>query len=131
MKNQFDDIIKRLEESDREIALVDMVDKAIVTTTFHFRARKFIQSLINQRQLIVNRKASHKNPCLMLKTIDHLKVNLDAAGSSNKTMARFFLMHEEEIRILIPGNFPSKRFLDFIALRDQAKEINNRQLSML
>ena len=124
-------LTKKLDQADREIALMDMVEKAIVKTTFHFKARQFVNMLIRQRQVIINRGASHKNPYEMLKAIDHLRVNLDATGSKDRPMARYFLINEEEIRSLIPGSYPNKHYEKFIALRDQAREINSRQISLL
>lgn len=131
MEELINKTLKRLEKADEEIALIEMVEKSIIKSTFHFRARKFVESLIKQREIILDHQAGHKNPCQMYKAIDHLKVNLDATGSKDRFMARFFLMNEEEIRSLIPGSFPNKRFEDFIALRDQAREINKRQLPLL
>jgi hypothetical protein len=131
MEDQINKLINRLENLDREIALVELVDKAIVKTTFHFRARQFVTSLIKQREIILNHRASHKNPCQMFKAIDHLKVNLEATGQKDRPMARYFIIYEEEIRSLIPGAYPNKRFEDFIALRDQAREINSRHIPVL
>jgi len=54
-------LIHRLEEVDRGIALVKMVDQAILKTTFHYQASQFIVSLMKQRELIIRRGASHKN----------------------------------------------------------------------
>jgi len=67
----------------------------------------------------------------MLKIIDHLRVNLGVAGTKDRSMARFFLMNEDDISGLIPGKYPNKLYSKFISLRDQAREINNRQLSAL
>jgi hypothetical protein len=126
MEDQINKLINRLENVDREIALVDMIDKEITKTTFHSRARQFITSLLKQRQLIIDRGASHKNVYEMLKIIDHLKVNLDAAGMKDLSMSKFFLINEVDIRSLIPGSYPNKIYEKFIALRDQAREIKNR-----
>jgi hypothetical protein len=90
-------------------------------------ARKYIESIMKQRQLIIDRHIGHKNDYQMMKIIDHLKVNLDAAGRNDLAMSRYFIINEEEIRSLIPGSYPNKRFEDLISLRDQAKEIMNRQ----
>jgi len=62
----------------------------------------------------------------MMTIIDRLKINLGAAGRNNRIMAKFFLIHEEQIRKLIPGSYPSKRHRDFIMFRDQSREINNK-----
>lgn len=131
MEEKIEKMVKRLEEADRQQALVEMVDKAILKSTFHYKARNFIDTLIRQRQIVIRTGRSKKNTYEMLKTIDHLKVNLDAAGKKDRFMARFFMMNEEEIRSLIPGKYPSRYYDRFISLRDQAREIHNRQLSML
>lgn len=115
---------KKLDQVDHEIALMDMVDEAILKTGFHSRARSFVESLIRQREIILNHHAGHKNPCQMYKAIDRLRINLEATGNKNTAMARYFIIYEEEIRSLIPGSSPNKRFEDFITLRDQAREIN-------
>jgi hypothetical protein len=130
-ENQITRLQSSLEKAEKELRLIDLVDGAIIKTTFHYQARKFISSLINQRQLIINRGASHKNPHEMLKAIDHLKVNLDATGKKDLPMSRYFLINEEEIRSLIPGQFPSKYYDNFILLRNRAREINQRQLPLL
>lgn len=131
LNRNVDSFVDRIQEANHQVALIEMVEEAIVKQTFHYRSRKFIESLMRQREIIIDRHKSQKNPYQMLKTIDHLRVNLAAAGCKDRYMARFFLMNEEDIRSLIPGQFPNKRFDDFIALRDQAREINNRQLSVL
>lgn len=128
---EIDKLIKRLEDTDHAIALVEMVDKEILKSTFHCRARRFVCSLMKQREIIIRCQASHKNPYEMLKAIDHLRVNLDATGEKDRPMARYFLMNEDEIRSLIPGSYPNGHYHKFIALRDQAREINKRQLSLL
>lgn len=120
----------RMADVDHEIALIEMVDEAIQKKTFHHRARKFVESLMTQRELIIQRRVSHKNPYQMLKIIDHLRVNLDAASPKDRSMARYFILYEEEIRSLIPGSYPNKRYETFIFLRDQARDIHNRQLSI-
>lgn len=131
METQVEQFCQRLEQAERDIALIEMVESSIIKKTFHFRCRKFVESLIKQRQLIIDRHVSLKNTSQMLNTIDHLKVNLDAASPKDRTMARYFLLYEEEIRSLIPGSYPNKRFDDFISFRDQAREINSRQLTVL
>jgi hypothetical protein len=129
--NQITRLIERLGQADRELRLIDLVDGAIIRTTFHFQARKFIESLMKQRQIIIRRGASHKNVYQMLKTIDHLRVNLEATGKKDQPMVRYFLMNEEDIRSLIPGKFPSKYYDNFILLRNRAREINQHQLSLI
>lgn len=121
----------RLAQADFEIGLVKMVDQAIAKNAFHFRARRFVQSLISQRQVILNQRSGHKNAYQMEKAISHLKINLDAAASKDTCMARYFLANEEEIRSIIPGSWPDKRFKDFALLREEARTINQRQLPLL
>ena len=121
----------RLEQVEKNLSFMDVVGEEITKTTFHFRARQFVDSLIRQRQLIIDRGASHKNAYEMLKAIDHLRVNLDAIGHKDRPMARYFIMNEDEIRSLIPGIYPNKQYDKFIFLKDQAREINQRQLPLL
>ena len=116
--------LKRLEEAENEIALVEFIEEAVTKATFHARARRFISSLIRQREIILRNNGGHKNQYSMCKIIDHLKVNLDAAGNKNKAMARFFLKNEDDIRNIIPGSYPNKRYTDFFTLRDEARVIN-------
>lgn len=120
-----DNFSEKIDQACHAIDLMDMVDEAILKNTFHARARKFVSSLIRQREIILNHHAGHKNPCQMYKAIDRLRINLEAIGNKNSAMARYFIIYEEEIRSLIPGSSPNKRFSDFIALRDEARDINN------
>lgn len=121
---------KRLDEIDRGMALIDLCESEIAKTFFHTRARKFIESLMRQREVIIQRNKSIKNPCRMLRVIDHLRINLEATGRKDRALARFFLDNEDDIRQLIPGSYPSKRYDDFINLRDEAREIKNREISV-
>jgi exonuclease I len=121
---------QRLDRVQQALDYVEMVEKELTKLTFHFRARQFVNSLIRQRQLIINRGASHKNNYEMLKAIDHLRVNLDATSSKDQTMARYFLINEEQIRSLIPGSYPNKQYTKFISLRNDARDIVNHQLSI-
>ena len=131
METQIQILQHRFDQVDRENALVDMTDHEIAKTMFHCRARQFVSSLIKQRQIILNHHASHKDPCQMYKSIDHLRINLEATGNKNRALARYFLIYEEEIRSLIPGSVPNKRFETFISLRDEARNINSCQLPLL
>ena len=124
---QVNKLIDRLDQVDKNLSFMDMVGTAITKTTFHFKARKFIKSLIRQREVILQNKAGHKNPSAMYKAIDHLRINLEAFGEKDLSMARFFLINEEEIRSIIPGSYPNKQFDEFIMLRDEAYDIKNRQ----
>lgn len=130
-ENQVNRLSDRLEIASQSQKLVEMVDREILKTTFHFRARSFVKSLIRQRQLICDRQASIKNPYRMLTLIDRLRDNLNSCPEKDFSMAKFFLIHEDDIRAIIPGKFPSKRHTDFIHFREQARNIRNRQLSML
>ena len=117
-------IENQVSKLNQKIGLYEMMDSEITKTTFHFQARKFVNSLIRQREVILNHHAGHKNPCAMYKAIDRIRINLDATGNKNAAMARFFQNHEEEIRSLIPGSYPNKQFEKFVELRDQARQIN-------
>ena len=104
----------------------EMIETELKKQSFHFRAKSFILSVIKQRELIIRSNRSLKQPATMLSTIDHLRNGMSACPDKNLNVARFFLMNEDAIRILIPGQYPSKRYDKFITLRDQAREIKNR-----
>lgn len=116
--------VKRFELTD--LPFNDFMERELQKRSFHSKAKSFIQSVIRQRQLLINADRSLKNKAFMLSAIDHLRNGLQACPDKNINVARFFLMNEDEIRILLPGQYPSKRFDKFIALRDQAREIKNR-----
>lgn len=130
-EEQIDRLQERLNQEDLFHGLVNMVDRAIEKNCFHHEVRNFIESLIRQRQLLINQKSSRKNAYTMVTIIDNLKRNLEAIPSKDLPMARFFILHEEDIRSIIPGRYPSRRFDTFIRLRDQAREINKRQIALL
>ncbi len=129
-ENSIDRTLDRFDQSDRDHQFVSMIDAEIRKTKFHFQARQFIQSVIKQRQLLINHGDSRKNAMAMLGTIDLLKVNLGACPDQDHAMSRFFLKFEEEIRCLIPGQPPSKRFERFAELREKAREIRNHHQSI-
>lgn len=135
MYHEYDEHVDRLRQRiahvENQYDFYDEVYRELEKKSFLVTARNFISSLIRQRQMLVDNKRSRKNAMEMLKIIDRLKVNLDAASSKDLAMARFFIIHEEDIRALIPGRYPSKRFDTFCQLRDKAWEINNRQNALL
>lgn len=117
-------IMKLEEHKDKVMEQMD----TILQTGFTNRAKSFIMSVMKQRNRLILAEQSRKNMSDMLQIIDHLRTLLDAHDyRSPRTMAAFFLKHEEDIRSLIPGTFPNKRYQDFIDIRDKAREIINRQ----
>lgn len=123
--------MERLQESEFQHNLSEMMHKEILKNTFHYKAETFIDSLIRQRELLVRKRSSLKNDYAMLSTIDTLRRNLEAFKGKDRPMATLFLHHQEIIRSLIPGDYPNKRYDTFSRLREQAREITNRQLSLL
>lgn len=104
--------------------------KKVERQLFCYRARRFVHSVIRQRQKLLDAGQSKKNPMRMMATIDRLRTHLQAyPHSSSKAVAGWFLKNQEEIRSLIPGNYNTnrKRFDDFAALREEARMITTRQ----
>lgn len=108
------------------MGMPEFIDSEITKRSFHFQAKHLILSLIRQRELIIRKERSHKNLARMLSVIDNLKNKMQACPNKDFNVSRFFLANEEEIRELIPGSYPNKRFEKFIALRDQARDIRNK-----
>ena len=121
----------RIDQYQIESGLVKMIDKEILKTTFHFRALRFIRSLIRQRQIIINKERCLKNTSLMLDNISYLKNHI-TANPYNKDLpaARFFIHSQEKILSLIPGTQPNKRFNDFNKLLTRARFIIKCQTTL-
>ena len=116
----------------QRLELIDMgydawLENELSKRKFHFKTKSFILSAIRQRELIIRSNRSLKSPATMLHIIDHLRNGMRACPNKDLNVARFFLMNEDAIRMLLPGQYPSKRFEKFINLRDQAREIKNSQ----
>lgn len=110
----------------QRLELIEMgilIDNEIIRRSFTYRVKRFVLSLIKQRELIIRMDRSKKNVHRMLTLIDDLRKKIQACPNKDWNTARFFLANEEDIRELIPGVYPNKRFEKFILLRDQAREI--------
>ena len=89
------------------------------------KARKLIESIIRQRQMLIKAGKSKKDQAQMQYAIDHLKALLNAYPyATGQKMAGFIIRNQDEIRSLIPeGPQARKRQQDFNQLLEEAQHI--------
>lgn len=104
----------------------DWIHNEITKRSFHFRAKRFILSVIRQRELVIRKDRSCRDMATMLRIIDHLRPLIGFCPNKDVNVARMMLINENEIRLLIPAVTRNKRVMDFDALMFEAREINRK-----
>lgn len=77
--------------------------------TFNKEAKKFILSLIKQRQHILNAGKSKKNPARCATVITYLRTYITNLTYTDYQMAGFLLRNKEKLYFLLPGNQLKRR----------------------
>ena len=95
-----------------------------MSTSFNRKAKRFVRSVINQRQRLIDMDRSYKNKAEMLRTIDRLRTQLNAYPyTSDKAISHFLIGFRAEIFALIPGGTNESRKNEFKELLSQSYNI--------
>lgn len=96
---------------------------------YHQSTRRFITSIIKQRQALIKTQANRKNVIEMHNTCARLNKLMEAyLYASDELMANFVLNHQWEIQSIIPGQGSlccNTQFQKFKDILKQAQQITN------
>lgn len=98
----------------------------MIPTDYNRNAKKFVRSVINQRQYIIDLNRSYKNKAQMLRIIDKLRTQLSVFPyTSDMAISNFLIRYRAEIFELIPGGNNETRQKKYRALLGIAYNIVN------